>query len=455
MTPPTIASVSPRGLPVGQTSELLVDGLNLTGATGIFFDRAGIKGTVKSIRQLPDLSDIRLGSAGLVSSIDLGPLPPRMQITFEVTMEPGVETGLVNFRVLTPLGTTPEGRFLVENTEPVPMQQQGNAISLPSLLAGTIAKAGDIGMYKIKVAAGEELSFENQAARAGSSLQPVVTFVREDGSIEGEYGSEGGAGAVAFRHKFRAEGLYTIRIGDFLQSGKATHFYRVRVSRDPLKPAKIMGAEDWPTPTDGKVSVSGVIDAPGREQLHRFRAKKGEAIVVDLIARRSSDSELDSVIEVLDAKGKLVETGVARALLETNMTLNDRASVDKGVRLNSVTSLNAGDYLLIGSEIVRISELPEGPDDDVILEGFGAARRSFFATSAESHHLDSPVYKVKLHPAGTQFSPNGLPLFRLYARNDDGGPAIGRDSYLQFVAPEDGEYTVRVKDSRGVGGPRF
>jgi hypothetical protein len=39
----------------------------------------------------------------------------------------------------------------------------------------------------------------------------------------------------------------------------------------------------------------------------------------------------------------------------------------------------------------------------------------------------------------------------LYWRNDDGGPGFGKDSRLVFDPPADGDYQVRVGDSRGEG----
>ena len=39
---------------------------------------------------------------------------------------------------------------------------------------------------------------------------------------------------------------------------------------------------------------------------------------------------------------------------------------------------------------------------------------------------------------------NGMPLFRLHYRSDDGGPLYGKDSRLLFTAPADGEYVVRI-----------
>jgi len=43
----------------------------------------------------------------------------------------------------------------------------------------------------------------------------------------------------------------------------------------------------------------------------------------------------------------------------------------------------------------------------------------------------------------------------IYYRNDDGGPMYGKDSRLNFTAPEDGEYIVRIKDVRGTQGEHF
>ena len=49
------------------------------------------------------------------------------------------------------------------------------------------------------------------------------------------------------------------------------------------------------------------------------------------------------------------------------------------------------------------------------------------------------MYKVTIHPPGTTFPPNGLPVFTLYYRNDDGGPGYGKDSRLFFDPPADGD----------------
>ncbi len=192
---------------------------------------------------------------------------------------------------------------------------------------------------------------------------------------------------------------------------------------------------------------------PG-EHYYRLAARKGEKLVIETLARRYG-SDLDSLLEILDAKGQPVERATARAVWETTTTLAERDSVQRGIRVQAWNSIVPGDYLMIGGEIVRVESLPKSPDADVVMEGFGGQRVTYFDTTAEAHAIDKPVYKVQIYEAGKQFAPNGLPLARLYYRNDDGGPGYGKDSIVYFTAPADGEYLIRVRDVRGEGGDKF
>src|SRR5207248_1316315 len=179
ITPPTISSVSPQGISRGATVEMTVEGFNLAQASAIYFSQPGIKARILRIKELPDLPDIRLGANGTPSSIDLGPLPPRNQVTVELDVSPEAEIGPVSFRLQTPLGTSPEGRFVVEpyygespDREPNDSPEDAFETYLPSILVGSISRPGDIDYYKIQVKAGEQLVFENAGVLLGSSLQP-------------------------------------------------------------------------------------------------------------------------------------------------------------------------------------------------------------------------------------------------------------------------------------------
>jgi hypothetical protein len=117
--------------------------------------------------------------------------------------------------------------------------------------------------------------------------------------------------------------------------------------------------------------------------------------------------------------------------------------------------MSVGDYLMVGGEINRIQALPNGPDEDTRFESFAAQRLAFFDTTTEAQAIDKPVYKVRIHPVGTKFTPNGLPVQSIYYRNDDGGPGYGKDSLVHFTAPVDGDYIVRVADVNSGAGENF
>jgi hypothetical protein len=201
-------------------------------------------------------------------------------------------------------------------------------------------------------------------------------------------------------------------------------------------------------------TINGRIGKPHTVHYFRIRSKKGQSLVLDVNARRLG-SDLDSHIAVFDSAGKPIEQAVVRPVVETFTTLRDHDSAQPGIRITHWNNIFAGDYMMMGQEIVRVSALPRTPDEDIRFESFGGQRIAFFHTTPEAHAIDKAIYKVQIHPAGTQLPANGLPLTRLYAQNDDGGPGWGKDSYLRFTAPADGEYLVSIRDVQGLGGDSY
>ena len=514
MTPPTIREVAPLGVARGTSAEITVDGFNLAGATHVFFSEPGLKARILRVKELPDLPDIRLGSNGGLSTIDLGPLPPRHQVTLEVDVSADADIGAASFRIQTPLGTTPAGTILVEpyygespDNEPNDTLDTAFETYLPAILAGAISKPGDVDLFKVKVASGQQLTFESAGHLVGSSLMPVLEILAEDQSVLARFSEP------KFAYRFPNAGTVYIRISDYQQKGSAAHFYRIKVGEFPLVTqafplglrkgklaeiqlegynlgAQTMKIEGVPSPDDPEVvltrakSPSGnsfnrvrldlgtepEVDAAAAQQLtvpvtingritqgpheFRFRAAEGDEIVFEVKARRFG-SKLDSFLEVLDARRQPVPMAIARPVWETFVTLRDHDSAGRGIRIQSWNALKVGDYVMVGSEILRIEALPKTPDDDLIFESFNGQRIGFFGTTPEAHANESPVYKVLIAEPDRQFSPNGLPLTRLYYRNDDGGPGYGKDSYLRFRAPADGEYYLRIGDAQGQAGEEY
>ena len=519
-TPPTINSVSPRGVPRGATTELTVEGLNLAKASAVFFSEPGIQARILRIKELPDGPDVRLGSNGGISTVDVGPLPPRNEVTLELDISADADIGPVDFRLQTPLGTSPERRFLIEpyygesaDREPNDTPEEAVEVYTPAILVGAISKPGDVDYYKVTVKAGEQLVFENGAAMLGSALQPVVSIYDADQALVKEYGLDGGGSAQYFAHRFDKAGAYYVKIADYEEGGSARHFYRIKVGKFPLALAAYpLGVRKGQTAQialtgynlgAGKVAVTGEaspedesaailrpkvtagktfnklklavgdepeVDAATVQSIQapvtvngrllaaksdfRFKAHKGEKLVLEVNANRLG-SPLDSMLEVLDAKGGPVERATVRCELATAVTLNDPSSGGSGMRILSWTGMAVGDTLMVGSELVKVSAMPRGPDDDIRFESFEGQRIGLLDTTPEAHSIDTPVYKVRMHPPGATFVSNGLPLVRLPYRNDDGGPGYGKDSRLRFTAPADGEYIVRLRDVRGLHGEDY
>ena len=202
------------------------------------------------------------------------------------------------------------------------------------------------------------------------------------------------------------------------------------------------------------VLSNGRANTPAPSHYYRFPAKKGQPLTIDVMARRAG-SLLDSEIEVLDLRGKPIERAVLRAVGQTELTLRDADSVAPGIRLLVRSDFGMRDYVLAGREVIQIFALTKGPDDDYPFRSFRGQRIGYFGTTPEYHTNGSMAYKVEVHPPGSAFSPNGMPLTHLFYKNDDGGPLYSRDSYLEFSPPADGDYVVRLTDVRGQQGDKF
>ena len=284
-TPPIINSVSPLGVARGATVEMDIDGLNLANASAVYFSVPGIKARILRIKELPDLSDIRLGSNGTLSTVDLGPLPPRNQVTVELEVSPDVPVGPVGFRLQTPLGTSPERRFVVEpyygetpDREPNDVPDQAFETYLPTILVGAISKPGDLDYYKIQVKAGEQLVFDNPARMLGSSLQPVLGIYDAGQNLVKEFGQDGGRDAKWYAYRFDSAGTYYLRVSDYENSGNAGHFYRIKAGQFPLAISAFpLGLEQGKEAT---ISLRGYNLGSGNLQVNGQPTPRYDALVV-------------------------------------------------------------------------------------------------------------------------------------------------------------------------------
>ncbi len=191
------------------------------------------------------------------------------------------------------------------------------------------------------------------------------------------------------------------------------------------------------------------------EDLFGFEAKAGQRWIIETDARRRG-SPIDTKIEVLDAEGQPVPRLLLEATRDSSITFRPIDSRTVDMRLTNWREMNLNEYLYMQGEVCKLFRHPRGPDSGFNVYGLNGRRITYFDTNSTVHARDEPCYIVRPVPLGTDLVPRGLPVFTVYfANDDDGRRRLGNDSSVDFVAPSDGKYFVRVSDSADRGGDRF
>jgi hypothetical protein len=399
---------------------------------------------------------------------------------------------------------------VTEEQEPNDSPGTGQLVKLPVTIVGSLQRTGDVDWFRFEVKAGQQLGVQILTKEVASKIEPLLTLADAGGTVLttttdpflGYTFATAGTYALGVRDRdFRGgdkDWKYRLRLGEIpivtsvfplgVQRGQTATIAVDGVFLDDIKTVQIKAGDAAPgtklpislttkhgTPL-GKLSVvvdeypdviagksnvlpvpgvaNGKIGEPGATGVWRFSAKKGQRLIVEVNARRLG-SPLDSFIEILDAKGNVVPRATLRSLAKTFVTFRDHDSAGAGIRIDAWNELAVNDFIMVGTELLKIKELPPNPDADCIFFSERGQRLGWLDTTPSHHAQGTPMYKVSIHPPGTQFPANGFPVVTLYYRNDDGGPGFGRDSRLTFDPPADGEYQVRIGDSRGQGGPLY
>ena len=234
---------------------------------------------------------------------------------------------------------------------------------------------------------------------------------------------------------------------------------QVNSAAEPLtgEPRPHTEAEPNDTPAEAETlslpaTISGFINREGDADCFRFVARAGQRLLMEVNAARSK-SQLDSRIELLTADGEPVPRVRLQAVRDSWFTFRGKDSKQSGdFRLHNWREMELDEYLYAGGEVSRLWLYPRGPDSGfIVYPGFGT-RHSFFGTTSVTHALGEPAWIVKPLPPGAPAEANGLPVFDIPYENDDEPQGrLGRDSQLLVEVPADGEYVVRLRDTRGFG----
>jgi WD40 repeat protein len=229
------------------------------------------------------------------------------------------------------------------------------------------------------------------------------------------------------------------------------------ISKIQEQPLKRTVHNPMPISTDSEIeAVLSTTDMQGEQagDWYSFYAKANEAWIIRVQAK---ESPIDSLLDVLDADGQPLLRSRLQAVRETYFTFrgNDSRNSDD-FRLHRWEDMELNEFLYAGGEVVKLWLYPRGPDSGFRLyPGFGK-RFTYFDTTASTHALNEPGWIVR--ELGVQESPvpNGLPVFPIYYSNDDDSNRIdGVNSKLSFTPKQDGQYLIRVRDTRGQSGDNY
>ena len=484
---PKLVSASPAFLPRGRTTTVTFTGTGLGAVSA--FEAKGLTIALKG----DGTSNSRTAEIAVPASYPVGP-------AVVVAAGEAAASGSVSLAV--------ERFESVTETGPTDSLATAPTVPLDRVIAGTLDRAGDVDFYRFVAKSGQPVG-----VAADAKFTPVLTLTAPDGSVlsESTAGSLGvvcpadGPYGLAIRDRDYRGGIgmsYRVSIGAVpvvtgvfppaVAKGMSSTIRVTGVHLSPQGHGKtlsltipaeesrksidlmtLLGTVETPVgmatlavdsipaviADRGRAKIAalpgaadGVLAMPGSSLTATFSARAGERLVVEGLARRYG-SAVDPRIEVLDTSGTPVPRATLRCVAKTFLTFRDHDAAKPGLRLETWNELSANDLLLIDNELVKIQQLPGHPDADCDFFDVGGKRTSFLETTNAHHAVNSPMYKVEVHPAGATFPPNGMPVFRLDYRNDDGGPGYGKDARLFFTAPADGEYRVRLTDARGFGGP--
>lgn len=229
------------------------------------------------------------------------------------------------------------------------------------------------------------------------------------------------------------------------------------VPAEPSELLTLQESESGPNPLlQRPCQVKGSISRPGEWDDYPFTPRAGETWVFEVDAARSK-SLLDSRIAVLHASGEPVEQVVLQALRESWLTFRGKDSTTwNDFRVHRWEDMELDELLYLNGEVVKLQLYPRGPDSGfIVYPGYGS-RRTWFQTTPMAHPLGQPCYIVRALPAAVEPVSNGLPVFRLHYENDDDPERrLGTDSVLRFTVPADGDYLLRLGDTRGFGGKGY
>ncbi|MCP4171960.1 MAG: hypothetical protein GY758_14435 [Fuerstiella sp.] len=413
--PPKAIRVEPLAVVPGETSELVLHGLNLADATDVWSSSGA------------DNDGLTVGLAGQRLTKQRPSREPSDRVTLLSTSVAGTcPVGIYSVRVATVEGISNPLLFMIDDLPTVPGAKDNHSlkaaqtIELPTAIDG-VTESGQADYFQSSGRPGEWVSVEAVATRLGTRLDPVIRILDAAGEeLIFVDDSPGLSGDCRVRFQRPESGTFVVSIEDASLGGSSAYQYRLRVGDFPLvagtlpaaakrdrssllrligpdiddvaKPGSILygaanrisisgrkdagsgyakvfesdlaqsvavagSAVDVPFPC----GLSGVIAQSGEIHSFRFAAEKGDHVVLSDMSRQSGAAAM-LALAIRDESGRAI--GVNRRPGTAGGTLTVSIPED-GNYLAEVSEIGNRS----GSDYVYYAELRHNsPDFELVLE---------------------------------------------------------------------------------------
>ncbi|MCS6776355.1 MAG: PPC domain-containing protein [Chloroherpetonaceae bacterium] len=410
---PMIGSVFPAGVQRGTTTEVTViaggkGGANLNGAYRVLFSGTGVT------------AEIVPPEKGWPAPDQKNPwqLPEVREVKMRVTVAPDAPPGVREFRIATRrMGTSTVGQLVIgdepEKIEAEPNNDRGQAqeATLPCVINGRIQQGEDVDFYRFRVAAGQTVTFavlchrlEDRVHDLEEHADPLIVLYdargREIARNDDYYRAD-----CLLHYRFDTSGEYFVEIRDVGYKGNPHWVYRLQMTTRPYVTAV--------------VPCAVVPGQTARLRLHGVGL--GETQTIELSV--PSDVPRGIWTTPLSLPGG-VTNPVALLVTEQPQQTHEGAQPASGT-LNLPGGVN--NVLMNPGQIDRYT--------------FTARKGEAWGFEVTARRLDAEV-DTELKIRNMQGA--------VLAVNDDHS---GKDSRIEWTAPEDGQYVIEVRDLARRGGP--
>jgi hypothetical protein len=402
---PMITHVTPVAVERGKTTTVVVSGqMNFAGTYQALFEGTGISAVVVPPKGKPQAVS--------------------REVTLQLKVEPGAALGVREFRVVSHLGISSVGQFVITDHPVVEekgdnnTRDKANPIPIPCMVAGRIEAAEDVDYFRFRARAGQTFTFEVLCARLQDRIHdlqehadPILTLFdgegRELAANDDFYFAD-----PLLSYTFKADGDYTIQVRDSQYKGNPRWVYALLVSDRPY------ASHVYPMAARAGQVVE--LEPVGSAAVAAPRVK---------VTAPKQPGLLEVTLETPAGKTNPVPLWVSGLPQVREVEPNDtpqtatRISVPCGIngRIGKPRDLD---------HFVFAAKKGKGIRFEVKARRFGTLFRS---------GLDSVLDVMNAKGA-------------VLASNDD---ANGKDAALVFVPPADGDYVLRIRDLNSKGGPTF